>query len=237
MTPVTVIAGAGPGNGRALARRFAQGGEAVALLARSPEALSALAVEIEGLGGRALAVPVDLSDADAVGAAFARVQRELGPVTTLIQNAAGGFGRGPFLELPLETFRDTLAVTVLGTVYCCRAVLPAMAQQGQGNIVVIGATGSLRGGAGFSAFAVGKAGQRMLAQSLAREFGPQGVHVAHVVIDGVVDNPRSRARLPEQPASFFLRPQDIAEAVWHLTRQPRSAWTHELDLRPFGEKF
>jgi NAD(P)-dependent dehydrogenase (short-subunit alcohol dehydrogenase family) len=236
MNDVVVIAGAGPGNGAAFARRFAQGSYPVALLARTERTVQALADELRAGGGTALGLAVDLTDPDAVAHAFRRIRRELGAVGMLIQNAAF-MVRGAFLDVPPDAFRQGFELNVMSTVHCCRESLPEMVARGGGVVVLIGATGSLRGGAGFAAFAAGKFGLRALGQSLAREFGPQGVHVAHVVIDGVIDNPRSRARLPVQPEASFLQPAHIAETVWHLVHQPRSAWSHEVDLRPFAEKW
>lgn len=237
MSKVTVINGVGPGNGAHFAHRFAGEGHAVALVSRTADYLETLAGEIAAAGGKALPVAADLTDPGGVAAAFARIREELGEVDTLIQNAAGGAPRGPFLDIEPERFLDGFRITVMGAVYAAREVVPGMVKKGAGNIVVIGATASLRGGNGFSAFAVGKFGQRALAQSLAREFGPQGIHVSHVIIDGVINNPRSRGRLADRPDGFFLQPQDIAQAVWELANQPRSAWSHEIDLRPFGEKW
>lgn len=236
MSKISVINGVGPGNGAHFARRFAREGHAVALLSRSGEYLEELAAEINDGGGHALAVPADVTDPASVAAAFARVRERLGEVDTLIQNAAGG-ARGPFLEIEPERFEESHRVSVMGAVYSFREVLPAMAKRGSGNVVMVGATASLRGGNGFSAFAVAKFGQRALAQSVAREFGPQGVHVSHVIIDGVIDNPRSRGRMADKPDSFFLSAAHIADVVWDLVNQPRSTWSHEIDLRPFGEKW
>jgi NADP-dependent 3-hydroxy acid dehydrogenase YdfG len=236
MTTVTAVVGAGPGNGAHFAHRFAKGGHAVALLARSQDYLSQLAKEIEGEGGRALPVVMDVADPASVSAAFGRVRGELGEVNHLIQNAAAG-PRGRFMEIAPEDFNKGLQVSVMGTVYCCREVLPAMEKLGGGTVTIIGATAAFRGGNGFSGFAVSKFGQRALSQSIAREYGPKGVHVSHVNIDGVIDSARSRGRRGEQPDEFFLQPGDIAEAVWYLVQQPRSAWTQELDLRPHVEKW
>ncbi len=236
MAHVTAIAGAGPGNGAHFARRFASEGHAVALMARSLDSLETMVAEIAAQGGQALAVELDLTDPDSVSRAFAKVRTELGEVDTLIQNAALG-ARGPFLEIEPEAFQQGFQVSVMGAVWCAREVLPAMVAKGGGNLVMVGATAAMRGGHGFSSFAVSKFGQRALAQSLAREFGSQGVHVTHVNIDGVIDNPRSRGRMPDKPDSFFMRPEDIAEVVWHLVNQPKSTWSHEIDLRPFGERW
>ncbi|MBI3991808.1 MAG: SDR family NAD(P)-dependent oxidoreductase [Candidatus Lambdaproteobacteria bacterium] len=236
MSKVTVIAGVGPGNGAAFARRFAQGGHALGLLARSAQMVEGLAAELQAGGAQSLGVPVDLTDAAAVADAFQHIRRKLGDADVLIQNAAGGL-RAPFLDTPVEAYREGFELCVMAMVHCCRAVLPAMLARGAGTIVLSGATAAMRGSAGFSAFAVGKFGQRALAQSLAREFGPQGVHVAHVNIDGVIGTPRNVQRLADKPPEFFLQPADIAEAYWTLAEQPRSAWSQEIDLRPFGERF
>lgn len=236
MSNVTVICGVGPGNGAHFARRFAEGGQAIALMARSTEFSEQVASEITAAGGKALVVSMDVADPASVAAGFAKVRGELGEVDTLIQNAATG-ARGPFMDIAPEDFNNGLQVTVMGTVYCCREVLPAMERAGRGNVIVVGATAAFRGGNGFSAFAVGKFGQRALSQSIAREYGAKGIHVAHVNIDGVIDSPRSRGRMADRPDEFFLQPGDIADAVWYLVQQPRSAWTQELDLRPHVEKW
>ena len=236
MTEVTVIVGVGPGNGAHFARRFAKQGHAVALMARSGDYVDSLAEEITAGGGKVMAVPVDITDAGAVGEAFNRVRGELGEVDHLIQNAAMG-ARGPFMDIPPEGFEKGFQVSVMGMVHCCREVLPGMEKKGAGSIILIGATAAFRGGGGFSAFAVSKFAQRALAQSIAREYMPKGVHVAHVNIDGVIDSARSRQNRGDNPDEFYLQPDHIADAVWYLVNQPRSAWTHELDLRPHVEKW
>ena len=228
--PVCVIVGAGPGNGAAFARRFAGAGHPVALLARDPSGLASLAAEIPGT--RAFAC--DATDAAQVEAAFVRIRAELGPVGVLIYNAST---RG-FVDIDHttpEAFEQAWRVSALGCLLAARQVIPDLRQAGRGSILIIGATASLTGAAGFVAFAAAKAAQRSLAQSLARQLGPEGIHVAHVVIDAVVDMPASRAMLPDRPDAFFVQPADIADTVYFLTQQPRSAWTFELDLRPFGE--
>ena len=233
---VAVIAGAGPGNGAAIARRLAQEGFALGLLARSGGYPGQLAAELRAAGARALECTADLSDAGEVTQAFARIREKLGAPEVLVQNAAL-MARGPFLEVPPEQFENAFRVSVMGMVHCCRAVLPEMVARGRGAVIVIGATGAMRGAAGFAPFAVGKFGQRALAQALAREFGPKGVHVAHVIVDGVIETPTTRKWFPEQERGFFLQPEHIAETVWHLIGQSPSAWSHEIDLRPFGERF
>ena len=228
--PVCVIAGAGPGNGAAFARRFAREGYRTALIARSADALAGLEREIPG----ARACPCDLTDADQVAGTFRLIREELGPPEVLIHNAS----TREFADLdgtPADAFERAWRVNAFGLVLAAKEVVGDMRRLGRGSIVVIGATASWKGAAGFLAFGAAKAAQRSTAQSLARQLGPEGIHVAHVVIDAVVDMPASRRMLPDRPDTFFARPDDIAESVLFLTRQPRSAWTFELDLRPFGE--
>ena len=233
---VAVIAGVGPGNGAAIARRLAQEGYDLGLLSRSGAFSAQLAAELRGSGVRAMECSADLADAAEVAQAFDRIRAEIGVAEVLVQNAAP-MVRAPFLDVTPDQFETAFRVSVMGMVHCCRAVLPEMVARGRGAVIVIGATGAMRGAAGYAPFAVGKFGQRALAQALAREFGPKGVHVAHVIIDGVVETPATRRWFPEKEREFFLQPEHIAEAVWHLIGQPASAWSHEIDLRPFGERF
>jgi NAD(P)-dependent dehydrogenase (short-subunit alcohol dehydrogenase family) len=228
--PVCVIVGAGPGNGAAFARRFAVAGHPVALLARDQSDLASLAAEIPGTRGFAC----DATDAAQVEATFRRIRAELGPVGVLIYNASTR-GFADIDHTTPEAFEHAWRVSALGCLLAAKQAIPDMRQAGGGSIVVIGATASVKGGAGFVAFAAAKAAQRSLAQSLARQLGPEGIHVAHAVIDAVVDMPASRAMLPDYRDDFFAQPADIADSIYFLTQQPRSAWTFELDLRPFGE--
>ncbi len=230
--PVCVIVGAGPGNGAAFARQFSRAGYKVALLARGQEGLDALAREITGT--RAYAY--DATDPTDAARVFARIQEELGSPQTLIYNASTR-EFGDIDATTPEAFERAWRVNTYGCLLAAQQVIPAMRAQGEGSIIVIGATASLKGAAGFVAFASAKAAQRSLAQSLARQLGPEGIHVAYVIIDAMVDMPSSRAMMPDAPNSFFARPDDIAESVFFLARQPRSAWTFELDLRPFGESW
>jgi NAD(P)-dependent dehydrogenase (short-subunit alcohol dehydrogenase family) len=229
---VCVVTGVGPGTGAALARRFATGGHRVAMIARSADRLSELAGTIPGARGYA----ADVGDAAAVRDAFARIRSELGPVDTLLYNAGSGVF-APFLDTPPELFEAAWRVNALGLLLCAREVAPAMVEAGRGTILVTGATASLRGGVNFAAFAPAKAAQRSLAQSMARSLGSRGVHVGYVIVDGVIDIPVTRAMLSDRPDDFFLSPDAIAETFWQLAHQDRSAWTFELDVRPFGEKW
>ncbi len=230
--PVCVIVGAGPGNGAAFARQFSRAGYRVALLARGRESLETLAAEIVG----SCAYAYDAADPDSVREVFASIRQDLGPPQTLIYNASSRFFGDIDATAP-QAFEDAWRVTAYGCLLAVKEVITDMRAAGQGSIVVIGATASIKGNAGFVAFGSAKAAQRSLAQSLARQLGPEGIHVAYAIIDAVVDMPASRAMMPEAPDSFFARPDDIAESVFFLARQPRSAWTFELDLRPFGERW
>jgi NAD(P)-dependent dehydrogenase (short-subunit alcohol dehydrogenase family) len=173
----------------------------------------------------------------AVREGFARARAELGPPGVLLYNA-GSFVRGGILELTPEQFVQGWQANCYGAFLAARQVLPDMLEAGRGTILLSGATGSLRGGARFSGLAVGKFGLRALGQSLAREFGPQGIHVAHVVIDGQIDSPRARNREgPERTDDTYLQPDAIAETYWQLHAQHPTTWSHEVDLRPYGERF
>ena len=230
--PVCAVVGVGPGNGAAFARRFSEAGHRVALCSRSLDRLEKLSAEIPNSKPYAY----DASRPEAAGDVFARIREELGPVTTLVYNA-GSAVFGDIDALSFEDFRNAWEINTGGLFQATKSVLPDMRAASGGNIVVIGATASRKGSAGFSAFTSAKAGQRMLAQSLARKLGPEHIHVCYVIIDGVIDIPRTRAMLRDRPDDFFLKADEIAEAVWYLTQQDPSAWTFELDLRPFGEKW
>ncbi len=233
---VAAVLGVGPGLGAAVAQRFAREGFAVGLMARGEESLAAAREEVEGSGGTALAVTADATDAASVTSAFDRVQEELGEPEVFVYNA-GAFQMGGILELSPEQFDDCFRANCSGAFYGAQQVLPAMVERGRGTIILTGATAALRGSARFAALATGKFGLRALAQSMAREFGPQGIHVAHVIIDGQINTPRLREDQPDREESTTLSPEAIAEAYWQLHAQDPTAWTLELDLRPAPESF
>lgn len=233
---VAVVVGVGPGLGRALAVRFARGGTRVALVARREESVAATQAEIDREGGHARSFLTDAADEESVRATFQRIHAELGPTDVLLYNA-GAFELGGILELSATTLEHVWRTSCLGGFLAAQAVLPGMLERGRGTVIFSGATASLRGSARFAAIAIGKVGLRALAQSMAREFGPQGIHVAHVVIDGQIDSPRVRARFPDRESKTFLDPAAIAETYWSLYAQDASAWSHEIDLRPSVEKF
>ena len=231
-TKVCVVAGAGPGTGAALSRRFAAGGYRVAMLARDSDRLAALEREIDGSRGYA----VDVGDAAGVKDVIARITADLGTPGVLVHNAvAGHFGE--FLDVPPEALEQTFRTNVMSLMHLGQALVPAMIEHGGGAIVVTGNTSAWRGSANFAGFAPSKAAQRILAQAMARSLGPKGIHVAYVVIDAVIDVPWTRAAFGSRPDEFFARPAAVADTVFHITQQDRSAWTFEVDLRPFGEKW
>jgi NAD(P)-dependent dehydrogenase (short-subunit alcohol dehydrogenase family) len=205
-------------------------------MARSEESLAGVREEIEGKGGTALPITADATDPASVEEAFGRVRQELGGPEVFVYNA-GAFQMGGILEVVPERFDECFKANCAGAFYAARQVLPAMVEAGRGTILLTGATASLRGSARFSALAVGKFGLRALAQSMAREFGPQGIHVAHVVIDGQINTPSVRERSPDREEHTMLSPDAIAETYWRLHTQDRTAWTLELDLRPSVESF
>ena len=228
--PVCVVVGVGPGNGAALARRFAAEGYRVALLARSTDLARDLAANLDG----ARAYACDITDATAVGHTFAAIRKELGEVEVLVYNAGGGVWANVEDITPAD-FEASWRINVFGALLAAKQVIPAMKKYQRGSIVFIGATASRRGGARTAAFAPAKAAQKSLAESMARHLWPSGIHVALVILDGVVDIPATRKRMPEKPATFFLNPDDVADNVVGLTQQKPSAWCFEMESRPFGE--
>jgi NAD(P)-dependent dehydrogenase (short-subunit alcohol dehydrogenase family) len=229
--PVCAIVGIGPGNGAALARRFAAD-HRVALLSRSAELSAQLVDEI----GNAAAYPCDASNASSVESALDQVAADLGEIDTLIYNAGSGTW-GTIEDITPEQFEAAWRVNALGLLAASRRVIPAMKGKRKGAIVVIGATASRRGAARTAAFAPAKAAQRSLCEAMAKHVWPLGIHVALIVIDGVVDLPRTRQGMPDQPDEFFVKPADVAVTAHWLVNQPRSAWSFEVEARPFGERW
>src|SRR5262245_56455924 len=220
--PVCAIVGAGPGNGAAFARKFSQEGYAVVLLARQKERLEALSQQLP----LARAIACDAADPLSIECAFGDVHNDFGSVDVLIYNA----GKGLFASLeetePQE-FELAWRINTFGAFLAAREVIPLMKRAGRGTIIFIGATASRRGGAKTAAFASAKAAQRSLAESMARHPWPAGIHVSLIVVDGVVDLPRTRAALPNAPDSFFVAPDAVAEIAFRLTEQQPAAWSFE----------
>ena len=228
---VAFLTGVGPGLGASLARRFARGGYALGLVARHSGFLDELTLEISGAGGRAIAVLADAGEPEEAKSAVARVRRELGKINLLLHNASSSNRGGLFGTTP-EQFASAWRVTSLGAFVCAQETAPDMIAAGEGAMLLTGATSSVRGG-GWLAFSSAKFAPRGLVQSLARELWPQGVHVAHVLVDGVI----GEREAPVSPNDPKLDPDQMAEAYWQLAHQDPAAWTLELDLRPKDEKF
>jgi short-subunit dehydrogenase len=228
--PVCVISGVGPGTGSALARRFTEGGYRVALLTRNESRLAALERELANAKG----FPCDVSDPEQVESAATTIERDLGHPSVLIHNAVGG-AFGTFREIDPAILNRNFQVNTMGLLYLARRFVSAMVDAGHGAIVATGNTSALRGKPSFAGFAPTKAAQRILAEAMARELGPLGVHVAYLVIDAVIDLAWTRERFKGRPDEFFIKPQAIAAEVWHIVHQDRSAWSFNVELRPFGE--
>ena len=227
---VALVTGVGPGTGAAISRRFAKGGYAVAMLARNRERLEALEREIAGARGFAC----DVTDEAALDDTLAAVRRELGAPKVLVHNAVGG-AFGTFLEIEPATLLQNFHVNTMALLHLARRLVPAMVEAGDGALVVTGNTSALRGKPRFAGFAPTKAAQRVLAESIAREVGPKGVHVAYLVIDAVIDLEWTRKAFAGQPDDFFITPAAIAEEVWHVAHQERCAWSFNVEVRPFRE--
>ncbi len=232
MNRVALIVGVGPGLGAALGRRLARGGFRVALVARSREFIDELARELSSLGQPSLAIAADASQPVEIAAAVAGARAELGPIEVLVHNASASSGNA-LLGTSAEQFEGTWRVAALGAFVAVRETAPDMIAAGKGAVIFTGATSSVRGG-GWLAFSSAKFALRGLAQSLARELWPQGIHVAHVIVDGLIG---AQGCAEKDSAEPMLDPDQMAEAYFHLVEQDRSAWTLELDLRPYREKF
>jgi len=230
--PVCVVVGVGPGNGAAFARRFAQEGYRVALLARRRELTDELARTL----ANARAYTCDVSDPASIDHAFGAIEAELGAPAVVVYNAGSGVF-GSLEEVDPADFEKAWRVNALGLFLVARRVAPAMRAAGAGSLIVVGATASRRGVPRTVAFAPAKAAQRSLAESLARTLWPSGIHVALIIVDGVVDLPSTRAWMKDKPDSFFIQPDAVAESALQLVRQPRSAWSFEVEARPFGENW
>lgn len=228
--PVCLISGVGPGTGSALSRRFADGGYRVAMIARTRERLSALEKEIEGAKG----FVCDVTDETTVNATVAAVSAAMGVPAILIHNAVGGTF-GDFMEIDPADLQRNFDINTMGFLYLARACAPAMVAAGSGAIIASGNTSALRGKPNFAGFAPTKAAQRILAESMARTLGPQGIHVAYIVIDAVIDLEWTRKMMPDANDDYFIQPSSIANTAFDVAHQDRSGWSFNVELRPFGE--
>ena len=237
---VCCVIGAGDATGSAVARRFAKEGYTICVARRTEAALKPLVDQITAQGGRALTFGLDARREDEVVNFFQHIEANIGPIEVLVFNV-GGNVRFPVLETTAQKYFKVWEMCALAGFLTGREAARAMLPRGRGTILFTGATVSVRGSNGFAAFAGGKAALRALAQSMARAFGPQGLHVAHVIIDGVLDTAFARTnfaqRVDELGPDGILNPDHIAEAYWWLHSQPRDAWTFELDLRPSVERW
>ncbi len=229
---VCLVTGVGPGTGAALARRFAGGGYRVAMLARDEARLAELAIAIPD----ARAFPCDVTDEGALTATCAAVTRDLGAPQVVIHNAVGG-AFGDFQAIDPATLRHNFEVNTMALLTLARAVAPAMLDAGRGTILCTGNTSAHRGVANFAGFAPSKAAQRILTESIARSLWPRGVHVAYLTIDAVIDVAWARQLHADKPDEFFITPDAIADECWHVAHQPRTAWSFDVQVRPFGERW
>jgi NADP-dependent 3-hydroxy acid dehydrogenase YdfG len=228
--PVALVTGVGPGTGAAIARRFSRGGYSVAMLARNRERLTRLKDEIPN----SHAYQCDVTNEAQLDTTIEAIRSELGAPKVLIHNAVGG-AFGNFMEIDPKVLNQNFQVNTMALLYLARRLAPAMVEAGEGAIIASGNTSALRGKASFAGFAPTKAAQRILAEAIARDLGPKGVHVAYVVIDAVIDLEWTRKMFPKAPDEFFITPAAIAEEVWHVAHQERSAWSFNVEVRPFGE--
>jgi NAD(P)-dependent dehydrogenase (short-subunit alcohol dehydrogenase family) len=237
---IAVVAGVGEGLGSAVARRFAAAGYKAVMWARNEDKLRGFAADIRAKGGEALGMKVDVRVEQEVADALAGIEREHGPVEVAVFNA-GAQHRKPLLEITADQFEKVWRLGCLGGFVFGREAIRHMLPRKRGTLLFTGATSALRGGANFAAFAATKFGLRAVAQSMAREFGPQGIHVATVIVDGAIDMPaihqRFGDRIKDLPPDGLLSPDAIAETYLQLHQQQRSAWSLEVDVRPYCEKF
>ena len=235
-----LVVGAGDATGGAIARRFAREGYVACVTRRSADSLAPLVADIERAGGVAHAFGSDARDEDQTVALVERIEREIAPIEVAVFNVGGNVRFG-ITETTSRVYRKVWEMACFAGFLTGREAARVMLPRGRGSIFFTGATASLRGREGFAAFAGAKHALRALAQSMARELGPKGIHVAHLVIDGAIDTPWIREQFPQRYAlkesDGILNPEHIADAYWALHCQPRDAWTHEMDLRPWSEQW
>lgn len=229
--PVCLITGVGPGTGSALVRRFSQQYQ-VAMLARSSDRLEELARE----DSDCRAFPCDVTDAPALGAALDAVRSTMGAPAVLVHNAVGGVF-GDILHVDPQHLELNFQINVMALLHLVQSIAPDMVESGRGAILATGNTSAYRGVANYAGFAPTKAAQRILLESAARFLGPKGVHVAYVAIDAIIDVPWARKAFADRPDEFFCKPADIADECYRVAHQPRSTWTFDVVIRPFGEKW
>ena len=237
---VAVVIGAGDATGSAIARRFAREGYSVVATRRNADSMQTLREKIEAEGGVAHTLACDARNEEAMVNLFASIERDIGPVGVAVFNI-GANVMFSITETTARVYQKVWEMAAFAGFLTGREAAKAMIPRNSGTIIFTGATASLRGGSGFSAFASAKFALRALAQSMARELGPQGIHVAHSIIDGAIDTAFIQDNFPEKYASKaqagILDPDHIAEQYWQIHCQPKDCWTHEFDLRPWQETF
>jgi NAD(P)-dependent dehydrogenase (short-subunit alcohol dehydrogenase family) len=232
MANVALVTGAGRGIGRDIAQRLAREGYAVGLIARTQSQLEETAELIRKQGGRALVTPTDVSKREQVLAAVERVEKELGPISVLVNNA-GAYLRKPLTEITEEDFDFQLKVNTYGPFFCTQAVVGRMVERGGGTVIFVLGSETRGGPAQYSAYNASKVAQRAIAESVAYEFMHRGIHAATLDVDGAVDSPRVREAMPEADPSHFVSPEAICSEIVHLINQPKSSWTFTVDLRSY----
>ena len=228
---VCLITGVGPGTGSALVRRFCKD-YGVAMIARSEGRLASLERELPNVRG----YPCDVSNSDQLKASIDSIRNEFGDPSVVVHNAVGG-AFGNFLEIEPMVLEQNFRTNTMALLHLGRAVAPEMISKGRGSIIITGNTSAYRGMPGFAGFAPTKAAQRVLAESMARDLGPKGVHVGYVAIDAVIDLEWTRKRMPHKEDDFFCKPEDIADECYRIAHQPNSAWSFSSIIRPFGENW
>ena len=230
MNDVVLVTGVGPGTGKAIVERFAASGYSVAMLARSAQRLNDIAQATPNTHP----FVCDVSDADRLSAVLEEIRQQLGAPKIVIHNAVGA-ERGTYLDVDAEKMRAAFEINTMALLSLAKQLVPEMQASGGGALIATGNTSAYRGKARFAGFAPTKAAQRILLESIAREAGPKGVHVAYVAIDAVIDLAWTREAFPNKPDDFFCQPADIANEVVRIAEQPRSAWSFESVIRPYGE--
>jgi len=228
--PLAIVTGVGPGTGAAVVREFAAQGYTVAMIARSSDRLASLSAEIADT----LICPCDVTDTAALNSLIEELISTHGAPEAVVHNAVGG-AFGDFLDIDPEVLEKNFQVNTMALLHLARAVAPAMIDAGKGSLLATGNTSAYRGKAAFAGFAPSKAAQRILLESMARRLGPEGIHVAYVAIDAVIDLEWTRKRWPDAADDFFCQPADIASEVYRIAHQPKSAWTFNVEIRPHGE--
>lgn len=226
--PLALITGVGPGVGTSLVRRFAEAGYRVAMIARDVDRLAQLEAEVPG----AFSMPCDVTDTQALK----QVIDKIGAPKVVVHNAVGG-SFASFQQTDPAVLQKNFEINTMALLHLAQLVAPGMIEAGEGSIIVTGNTSALRGKPNFAGFAPTKAAQRILAESLARDLGPKGIHVAYLVIDAVIDVPWARKMHSEAADDFFIQPKSIAAEVFHLAHQPKDAWSFLAEVRPYHEKW